>query len=80
MTVEIIRDVLAWCAVINVGLLLGWLLVFALAHDLMYRIHRKWFKFSVEMFDTLHYAGMAFFEICIFLLNIVPYLALRIVG
>ena len=79
MTVEQISDVLAWCAVINVGLLLWWFLMFALAHDFVYRLHGKWFKLTVERFDAIHYAGMAFFKIGIFLLNIVPYLALRIV-
>ncbi len=80
MTVEIVRDVLAWCAVINVGLLLWWVLFLTLAHDLAYRVHGKWFKLSVERFDVIHYSGMLFFKICIFLFNIVPYLALRIVG
>jgi hypothetical protein len=55
-------------------------LFFTLAHDWMYKIHGKWFKLSVDKFDTIHYAGMAFFKICIFLFNIVPYFALRIVG
>ena len=80
MTVEIIRDILGWCSVINVGLLLWWLLIFTMAHDWIYKMHGKWFKLSVERFDTIHYAGMAFFKICIFLFNIVPHLALRIVG
>ena len=80
MTVEMIRDVLAWCTVINIGLLLWWLSFFTLAHDWLYRFHGKWFKLSVERFDAIHYAGMAFFKICIFLFNLVPYLALRIVG
>ena len=79
MTVEQISDVLAWCAVINIGLLLWWFLMFALAHDFVYRLHGKWFRLTVERFDAIHYAGMAFFKIGIFLLNIVPYLALRIV-
>jgi hypothetical protein len=46
----------------------------------MYRFHSKWFKISVEKFDDIHYSGMAFFKIAIFLFNLVPYLALRIVG
>jgi hypothetical protein len=79
MTVEQIRDVLGWCAVINIGLLLWWFLMFVLAHDFVYRLHGKWFKLTVERFDAIHYAGMAFFKIGIFLLNIVPYLAIRIV-
>jgi len=80
MTVEIIRDVLAWCSVINVGLLLWWLAWFMLAHDFMYRFHGKWFKVSVERFDYINYALLGFFKISIILFNLVPYFALRIVG
>ncbi len=80
MTVEVIRYALAWCSVINVGLLLWWVLWLWLAHDFVYRIHGKWFKLSVERFDAIHYAAIIFFKICIILFNIAPYLALRIVG
>lgn len=80
MTIEIIRNTLAWCTVINIGLLLWWFLFITLAHDWIYRLHRKWFNLSVEKFDAIHYATMAIFKIGIFLFNIVPYLALRIVG
>ena len=80
MTVNIICEFLAWCSIINVGLLIFWLLWFTLAHDFVYRIHGKWLKLSVERFDAIHYAGMTFFKICIFLFNVVPYIALRLVG
>ena len=80
MTVELFRDVLAWCSVINLGLLLVWLLWLTLAHDFVYRLHGKFLQLSVERFDATHYAGMTFFKMCIFVFNIVPYLALRIVG
>ena len=62
MTIEIIRDALAWCTVINWVLLLWWLLFFIMAHDWMYRIHSKWFNLSVDKFDAIHYAGMALFK------------------
>jgi len=80
MTIEIIRDALLWCVVINMGLLLWWFLLFMLAHDWMYRFHGKWFSLSTEKFDSIHYTGMALFKIGIFLFNLTPYLALRIVG
>lgn len=80
MIVETIRDVLAWCSVINFALLLLWFVGFLLARDWLYRVHGKWFTLSVEKFDAIHYAGMAFFKICILLFNLVPYLAFRIVG
>ena len=79
MTVEIVREMLGWSAVINLGILVFWFLAFTLIHDLIYRIHGSLFKLSVEKFDAIQYAGMAFFKLCIFLFNIAPYLALRIV-
>jgi len=80
MTIDLVRDVLLWCFIINIGILLYWFLFFTLAHDWVYQFHGKWFKLSVEKFDAIHYAGMAFFKICIFVFNIVPYFALCIVG
>lgn len=80
MTLEMIRGALLWCAAINYGLLLLWFLFFLLAHDWLHRLHGRWFRLSVEQFDALHYAGMAFYKIGILLLNLVPYVALRLVG
>ena len=79
MEIEMIKDFLLWCAVINMGLLLWWFLFFAFAHDWMYRLHSKWFNLSIDNFDSIHYAGMALFKIGIFLFNLVPYFALSIV-
>lgn len=80
MTLEIIRDTLAWCSLINIVLLAWWFLVFYLAHDWTYRFHSRWFKVPVEAFDEMHYGGMGFFLMGIVLFNLVPYLALRIAG
>ena len=80
MTIDTVRDALLWCLVINMGLLLWWFAMFMFAHDWIYRFHGKWFRLSVEQFDAIHYAGMAFFKICIFVFNIVPYCALLIVA
>jgi len=80
MTIEILRGFFGWCAVINMGLLLWWALFLWLGHDFVYRVHGGWYKLSVERFDAIHYTGMLYFKIGIFIFNIVPYLALRIIG
>jgi hypothetical protein len=79
MAVEIVRDVLVWCAVINYSLLLLWFLIYSLAHDWLYTLHGTWFTLSGEKFAAIHYAGMAFFKLGIFLFNLAPYVGLRIV-
>ncbi|HVO23371.1 MAG TPA: hypothetical protein VMW56_07065 [Candidatus Margulisiibacteriota bacterium] len=71
---------LLWCAVINYGLLLWWFLLFTVTHDWLYGATGRWCHLPVEQFDALNYAGMMFFKIGIIVLNLVPYVALRIVG
>ena len=80
MTIEMMRAVLGWCSIINMGLLLWWFFAIIVLHDWVYRWHTKWFKLSVEKFDEIHYSGISFFKIAIFFFNIVPYFALRIIG
>jgi hypothetical protein len=79
MTIELTQSVLGWCALLNFGMLLWWVLLFTFAHDWMYRFHGRMFKMPVETFDSIHYAAMAGYKLGIFLLNLVPYLALHIV-
>ncbi len=80
MSIETIRNWLFWCSIINYGILLVWFLVFVAAHDFIYRLHGRWFRLSVEQFDALNYVGMTIYKIGVLLLNIVPLIALWIVG
>ena len=80
MTVEVIRDALLWCFIINMGLLLWWFAFLTFAHDWVYRVHSRWYKLSEERFDAIHYTGILLFKVGVFAFNLVPYLALLIVA
>ena len=80
MSIELLREVLGWCTVINFGILLWWWLWIWLAHDFVYRLHSRWFRIDVERFDAIHYGGIAAYKLAIILFNAVPWLALVIVG
>ncbi len=80
MTFETIRAVLAWCTTINLIILLVWFVFYAFARDWAYRLHSKWFKLSEDQFAAIHYCGIALFKIGVILFNLVPYLAMHIVG
>ena len=80
MTLETVRAMLGWCSAINLGVLMFWFLMLVFAHDFVYRMHGKLFKISKETFTSVQYAGGLFFKAAVFLFNVIPYLALRIVG
>jgi len=80
MTVDTLRAVLGWCSLINIAFLLWWSLFFIFGHNWIYKIHSRWFKLTPEKFDAIHYSGMAFYKICIFIFNVAPYFALVIAG
>jgi hypothetical protein len=79
MTIEILSAVLGWATVINMGIVTLWFLLIVYAHDWVYQLHSRWFTLPIDRFDTIHYAGMAFYKISIYLFNLVPFLALQIV-
>lgn len=80
MSLDQLREFLGWMTVLNFGFLTYWALMFCCCRNLIYRMHTKWFRLSEERFDELHYQGMAIYKIGIFLLCLMPYLALRIIG
>ncbi len=82
MTLELTREALGWCAIINIGLLTWWFLIVVFAGGFVYRMHSKFFNLTMtqEQFNGIHYAGIIGFKVAVFALNVVPYFALLIVG
>lgn len=79
MSIETTRSFLLGCLGINYGILMLWFIAFTVAHDSIYRLHARWFRISLEQFDSAHYAAMAIYKIGVLLLNLAPYFALRMV-
>jgi len=80
MTINVIKNVLLWCVCLNYAILIIWFGVLLFAHDWIYAWHSRWFKLSVETFDTIHYAGLAVYKIGILLLNLAPLIAIYLVS
>jgi hypothetical protein len=77
-TIDMIREFLLWCAIVNYAVLFAWFLAFACAHQALYGLHARWFRLSLGQFDTIHYAGMTAYKIAVLSLNVAPYIAIRI--
>ena len=54
--------------------------MFMLAPDLVYRTQRKFFPITREIFDMVIYGFLGLFKIFFIVFNLVPFLALLIVG
>ncbi|MBN2375708.1 MAG: hypothetical protein JXD22_04865 [Sedimentisphaerales bacterium] len=78
MSAEVVRDVLLWCSVINMGLLIFSFLMLSLARQWVYRIHSKMFPMTEPQFNTIIYSLLGAYKILVFVFNIVPYIAVRI--
>ena len=77
ITIENLRTLLGWCTILNMGILVVWFLAFVFAHDLVFRMHTRWFRISEERFDEIHYTMMGYYKLAAFLFNLAPYLVLR---
>jgi hypothetical protein len=80
MDVTIVRAFFLWCTIINGALLIFSSLLCAFAGDWVYRVHSRWFTLSRESFNTVIYSFIGLYKIFFIVFNLVPYLALVIVG
>ena len=69
-----------WCFIINAGTFIFWFVVYLAARDTIYQIHARWFELSKEQFVSVHYRLMGQYKLAIFLLNLVPWIALLILA
>ena len=57
-----------------------WTTMCILAPDLVYRTQSKWFPIPQETFNVVIYSFLGLFKIVFLVFNVVPYVALLIVG
>ena len=79
-TIEVIREFLGWCSVINIGLLmLSSILIIAIRGPVS-RIHAKMFDLDESDVRHAYFQYLGQYKIAIIVFNIVPYFALRIMN
>ncbi|CAD9197458.1 MAG: hypothetical protein RR856_12915 [Acinetobacter sp.] len=78
MNIAQLTDFLLYCTLINYVILLIWFFAFTFAKSWMKKLHRQWFNLSDQNFDAIHYSAMAVYKIGILLLNLVPFIALKL--
>lgn len=80
MDFQTLTSFFMWCTIINGGVLVFWSLFCMLNPDLVYRLQNKFFPIPREVFDIIIYSFLGLFKIFFLGFNLVPYLALLIIG
>ncbi len=80
MDIQTLTTFFMWCTIINAGILILWSLFFLCAPDFVYRTQSRWFPISRETFDVVIYSFLGLFKVLVIVFNLVPYVALLIIG
>jgi len=80
MVMATLKTFFMWCTIINAGLLIISSLLCLCARDWVYQIHSKWFSISREAFNVAIYSFIGLYKIFIIVFNLVPWIALLIIG
>ncbi|MBW8002422.1 MAG: hypothetical protein FVQ80_10440 [Planctomycetes bacterium] len=80
MDIQVLTCFFMWCTVINVGLLLLTSIVYMFFDDFSYRMTNRFFPISREAFDIAMICFIGLYKIFVIVFNIVPYVALLIIG
>ncbi len=80
MDIQTLTTFFMWCTIINGAVLVFWITMCIFAPDLVYRTQSKWFPIPRETFNVVIYSFLGLFKIIFLIFNVVPYVALLIVG
>lgn len=80
MDIQTLTAFFLWCTILNGGLLIVWTVSLLLTPDFVYRMQRTWFPIPRETFNVLVYAFLGFAKIVFLFFNLVPYVALLLIG
>jgi hypothetical protein len=80
MAIQTLTEFFMWCTIMNLTLMVFWSAIFLLAPDWVYRTQVKFVPVSREVFNVTLYGFLGLFKIFVLVFNLVPYLALSIIG
>ncbi len=77
---ETIEKITIRCFVIGMALIFIWFLLCVVKGDWMYKTHANWFKLYDYHIKLIHYCGLMFTKICVFVFFLIPYIACKWAG
>jgi hypothetical protein len=80
MDMQTLETFFMWCTIINGGLLVYSAIFLTFAPNWIYKVQSKWYPISREAFNVIIYSFLGLYKLFFITFNVVPYIALRIMG
>ena len=80
MDFQKVKSFCMWCTILNGCLLVFSLIIAITGLDFAYSVHGKLFQIPRESLNEAYYLFLGFYKIVWFVFNVVPYMALMIIG
>ena len=80
MDINALQRFFMWCTIINGAWFVFAAMICVFAADWVFRMQSKWFPISRDAYNVVIYSFFALFKIVFVVFNVVPYVALLIVG
>lgn len=78
MNIDFWHSFLVWNLVFNLGILILWITLLSWGRDWVKKFHSKWFPLNDENFALAHYLMFGLYKLSIFMLILIPLVALSI--
>ena len=80
MEISKLRLILGWCCVLNFGLIFILSLFFLFGIDWVYNIQSSYIFIPREEYNSIWFLTIGIWKILVIVFNLIPYIALRIIG
>jgi hypothetical protein len=80
MDIQFLTTFFMWCTIINGCILFMWTVFFVFAPELVYRTQNKWIPIPRETYNVVMYSFLGVFKIVFLIFNLMPFVALLIIG
>jgi hypothetical protein len=77
-SIDTVREFIGWCTVINIGILLIATIFLVLTRAPILKMHAKLFELSQADLSLSYFQFLGQYKLAIYVLNLAPYIALRI--
>ncbi len=80
MTIEELTTFFGWCSAINIGVLAFSALALVLLKDVAIKIHSSMFRIEPADLSATYFQYLGNYKIAILVLNVVPWIALKLMA